>query len=440
MIERSRRRRNAQSVEAIAYALCEKRRIKSPYSKYNWRGNMSNTMLLMSWLMYGLFYLNRLNIAPVIPLIREDLGFSYTQIGLITGSFYALYAFSQLPAGYLGDRLGPRRVITLGALISSISNLIFSRLGSLPLLMGFHALNGFGQAGGWAPSVKLLVNWFPREKVGIILGLFTTSVSVFTILAYLLSGYLGQRFGWRLAFIGPALVLAPFCYLYWVAVRDAPGEESAKGDEESPSSRAIMSDFSMLVRHRQLWIAFLSFFCLLYIQFGGMMWYPTYFQRAFGINVFKAGTLASIFPLMGLVARPLGGILSDRLFGGRRKPVILIGMGAMTICLFFLSEALDLRWAVFLLGLVGFWFQLFNFLFFALPSVMLPLNMVSTGSGFLDTGGHLGSLLAMFLSGWLIDHFGSCRPVLIAFWIMGLTGFLVGLLIREERQRRYPSK
>ena len=401
---------------------------------------MCNTMLLMSWLMYGLFYLNRLNIAPVIPLIREDLGLSYTKIGLITSSFYGLYTLTQLPAGYLGDRLGPRRVVTLGGLISSISNLVFSRLGSLPLLMGFHALNGFGQAGGWAPSVKLLVNWFPREKLGIVLGLFTTSVSVFTILAYLLSGYLGQRFGWRLAFIVPALILALFCCLYWVAVRDAPVEENAEGDEESLSSRTIMSDFSMLVRHRQLWIAFLSFFCVLYIQFGGMIWFPTYLQGTFGINVFKAGTLASIFPFMGLVARPLGGILSDRLFNGRRKPVILIGMGAMTICLFLLSGARDLMWAVLLLALAGFWFQLFNFLFFALPSVLLPLNMVSTGSGFLDTGGHLGSLLAMFLSGWLIDHFGSCRPVLIAFWIMGLTGFLVALLIREERQRRYPPK
>jgi len=388
----------------------------------------------MSWLMYGLFYLNRLNIAPVIPLIREDLGLSYTQIGLITASFYGLYTCTQLPAGYLGDRLGPRRVITLGGIISSLSNLIFSQLGSFPLLAGFHALNGVGQGGGWAPSVKLLVNWFPREKLGTILGLYTTCVSVFTIVAYLLSGYFGQRFGWRLSFIVPSLVLAFFCSVYWMVVRDSPLKESPKGLGEMPSNRTIKDDFFMLVRHRQLWITFLSFFCLLYIQFGGMIWYPTYLQGTFGIDVFQAGTLTSVFPLMGLVARPLGGILSDGLFHGRRKPIILMGMGAMTFCLFLLSGARELWWTVLLLALVGFWFQLFNSLFFTLPSVMLPLNMVSTGSGFLDTGGHMGSLLAVFLSGWFIDHFGSYRPILIAFWIMGLIGFLTALLIREERQ------
>jgi sugar phosphate permease len=393
-----------------------------------------NTILLMSWLMYGLFYLNRLNIAPVIPLIREDLGLSYTQIGLITASFYGLYTFTQLPAGYLGDRLGPRRVITLGGLISSLSNLIFSQLGSLPLLAGFHALNGVGQGGGWAPSVKLLVNWFPREKLGTILGLYTTCVSVFTIVAYLLSGYFGLRFSWRLSFIVPGLVLAFFCSVYWMVVWDSPLKESPKGLGEMPSSRTIKDDFSILVRHRQLWITFLSFFCLLYIQFGGMIWYPTYLQGTFGIDVFQAGTLTSVFPLMGLVARPLGGILSDGLFHGRRKPIILMGMGAMTFCLFLLSGARELWWTVLLLALVGFWFQLFNSLFFTLPSVMLPLNMVSTGSGFLDTGGHLGSLLAMFLSGWFIDHYGSYRPILYAFWVMGIIGFLAALLIREERQ------
>jgi sugar phosphate permease len=393
-----------------------------------------NTILLMSWLMYGLFYLNRLNISPVIPLIRQDLGFSYTQIGFITAAFYGLYTVTQLPAGYLGDRLGPRRVITLGGLISSLANLVFSQLGSLPFLAAFHALNGTGQGGGWSPSVKLLVNWFPRQKLGTTLGIYTTCVSVFTIGAYMVSGYLGKHFGWRLAFLLPALILAAFCPFYWRIVRDAPGQVNPKDLAKPESPRTIRGDFSLLIRHRQLWVTFVSFFCLLYIQFGGMIWYPTYLQGTFGIDVFQAGTLVSVFPLMGLIARPLGGILSDRLFHGRRKPLILLGMAAMTICLFFQSVASELWWAVLLLAGVGFFFQLFNFLFFTLPSVMLPLNLVSTGSGFLDTGGHLGSLLAMFLSGWFIDRFGSYRVILTAFWVMGVIGFLAALFIREERR------
>ncbi len=117
--------------------------------------------------------------------------------------------------------------------------------------------------------------------------------------------------------------------------------------------------------------------------------------------------------------------------------MILSGMAVMTVCLFLLSVARELWSAVLLLASVGFCFQFFNFLFFTLPSVMLPLNLVGTGSGFLDTGGHLGSLLAMFLSGWFIDYFGSCRPIIMAFWVMSVIGFLAALLIREER--RFPQ-
>ena len=384
--------------------------------------------------MYGFFYLNRLNIAPVIPLIIVDLKLSYTQMGFITASFYGVYTFSQTLAGYLGDRLGPRKVITLGGLCSALSNLIFSQMGTLPLLLGLHASNGVGQSGGWAPSVKLLVNWFPKEKLGFILGLFTTSISLFTVLAYLISGYLGQHFGWRIAFIFPSILLALLCLFYWITVRDFPSEVGLKGVHVSPLKRTVRGDFSLLIRNRQMWTAFLSAFCLLYIQYGGMVWFPTYLQGTFHTSVLKAGILASVFPLMGIVARPLGGILSDRLFKGENKPLILIGMGIVIISLMILSRTKDIRWVVFLMALIGFSYQSFSFLIFTLPSRMLPPSLVSTGNGFLDTGGHLGSLMAMLISGWLIDHFKSYSAVLIVFWMIGLVGFFSVLLMKEERR------
>jgi len=87
---------------------------------------------------------------------------------------------------------------------------------------------------------------------------------------------------------------------------------------------------------------------------------------------------------------------------------------------------------VLFLGLIGFSYQLFSFLIFTLPGKMLPPNLVGTGSGFLDTGGHMGSLMAMLILGWLIDHFKSYSAVLMVFWIVGLVGFFSTLLIKEE--------
>ena len=71
--------------------------------------------------------MTRFNFSPVIPLLRADLGITNAQAGGLMAFFFVTYTVFQLPAGYLGDRLGPRKILTLGALISIIGNLIFSQ-------------------------------------------------------------------------------------------------------------------------------------------------------------------------------------------------------------------------------------------------------------------------------------------------------------------------
>ena len=160
-------------------------------SKKRWQPRY--TVLVLMWLVYGCFYLNRLNFAPVIPLIMDDLKLSHAQVGLISALFFALYAAAQLPAGYLSDILGPKKIISLGGVISALANLFFSAVSNILYLIGAQSLNGLGQGGGWGPSVKLLNNWFPESERGRALGAFCTCVSIFTVLAYILAGYIGDR-------------------------------------------------------------------------------------------------------------------------------------------------------------------------------------------------------------------------------------------------------
>lgn len=71
-------------------------------------------IIFYCWLVYGFFYLNRLNLSPVIPLIMSDLDISHARIGFIGASFYVCYTLIQLPAGYLSDLFGARRIIVAG--------------------------------------------------------------------------------------------------------------------------------------------------------------------------------------------------------------------------------------------------------------------------------------------------------------------------------------
>lgn len=395
------------------------------------------TVLCMLWLVYGCFYLCRLNFAPLIPLIMEDLALSHTQVGLVSTLFLVFYSAAQFPVGYLSDRFGPRIVITTGAVISVAANIFFSFGNGLLYLTGLQSLNGLGQGGGWVPGVKLLNNWFSRAERGRILGLFGTCEPVFIVLAYILAGCLGKLFGWRSVFPILAMVLLPVSFLYWRIVADRPDRPGTEGFQprtgtpaEKSSSRAHLH---VILSHQGVRMACVGFFGLLYISYCNLVWLPTYLYESYGLSVAKSGLLASLYPLAGLVARPLGGYLSDVTFNGRRKPLILTGMSCILLSTAFLAGTDRLGWAMILIIIIGFFDQLITPLFFALGLDLLPPELAGSGAGYLSAWGHLGSMVAMFLSGALVDRFGSYQPVFIALSILAAIGIAATLRIDEGK-------
>jgi sugar phosphate permease len=397
------------------------------------------TVLVLMWSVYGCFYLNKLNLAPVIPLIIEDLGISHTRIGFISAAFFLLYATSQFLWGYLSDIFGPRKIITFGGIISSLANFIFSAGNSIFSLTGAQGLNGFGQGSGWGPSMKLLDNWFPGSERGRVIGVYATSVSIFTILAYWLAGFIGQHLGWRAAFRVSPLILLVVVLIYWLTVRDTPGQsdrpQAKTGPTESEKkSSLIQNRFSAAISNKDFWLASAAFACLTYVSYTNMVWIPTYLYESHNLDVVKAGLLAGLYPAIGILSRPLGGHLSDIHFGGRRKPMILIGFFLILFSALFLVKTAHLGLAMALLICVGFFDQLMVTLFFALALDILPKESTGTGASTMNALGHAGSTGAMLFSGLLIDKFHSFKPVFLILSILACLGIAVTLLIREKSQ------
>lgn len=398
------------------------------------------TVLALMWLVYGCYYLCRLNFAPLIPLIMEDLKISHFQIGLIGAFFLAFYSVAQFPVGYLSDIVGPKKIITVGGVTSVIANVFFSAGTSLFYLIGFQGLNGLGQGGGWVPGVKLLNNWFPKSERGRTLGLFGTSESIFVVLAYILAVYLGKMFGWRAVFRIFPMILLFVLFVYWVVVDDHPNRISAQnfryrtpepGEKSSESRHKLI----VILSNKNVRMACIGFFCLMYISYCNLIWLPTYLYETYGLSVVKAGLLASLYPMVGIVARPLGGYLSDVTFTGRRKPLLLIGMSSILLSTIFLASTDNLMWAMILIISVGFFDQLIGPLFFALELDLLPSELAGTGAGFLSAWGHFGPMFAMFLSGALVDMFGSYKPVFIVLSILAATGIASTLFIHENKYK-----
>ena len=400
-------------------------------------------VLAVLWLVYGCYYLNRLNLAPVIPLMMRDLNLTHTQIGLISTAFFAFYTITQLPAGYLSDIFGPRKIIVAGGLLSSIANALFSAGTGLGFLIGLQSVNGLGQGCGFSPSIKLLNNWFPASERGRALGIFCTCTSVFTVLAYLLSGYVGHRFGWRIVFIMSPLIMVPGLVIFRLLVTDHPDgsgiiiEGHNPGEEPTGVSLQRKNRLFAVISNGPTRMACLGFSCLSYITYCNLIWLPSYLYEFHGLSVVSAGLCASIYPLMGIIARPLGGYLSDITFKGKRKPVILVGLFMILIFTALLALSDHLIIVLMLIAGVGFFDQTIGTLFFALELDILSPDLTGTASGFLEAGGHLGSMCAMFLTGILIDTFGSYVSVFFLLSFLAALGIFAVLLIPENKQQTY---
>jgi sugar phosphate permease len=383
-----------------------------------------------------MYYVNRFNYSPMIPLLKADLGISNTQAGWLMALFFISYTIFQLPSGFLGDRYGPRKVLTWGAVISIAGNLIFSQATSFGLLSLGQLTNGLGQSMGWTSSLKLIVSWFSRSRRATAIGLFATCVTGGSSVGIRLSGLLGDHLGWRSSFIIPPVLMAMVALLFWMVVKDNPREKGLPDfDDEIYLERQIENDprsrLSLVLTNRILWSVALVYFCFVYVQFGCLVWIPSFLKEAYAMSVDRASTIAALVLLPGVFASPLAGFLSDHYFGGKRKPLILMGMFILALATFLLSREVGITMAAGLLAIVGLMIIMPDVLLAAYPSDILSRKLSATGMGFLTTFTSIAGIITTPLSGKIIDLFDS-YAMFFSFAVVALAGALLTLCIQEN--------
>src|SRR5687768_10490149 len=154
-------------------------------------------VLWVLWLTYGSFYFGRQNISAAVPGLEAELGFTKTQIGLILGVLKVAYAVGQLVNGQLAERVSARRLLAVGMLGSALLNVLFGFGTGLYFLLFVWAANGYCQALGWTPCVRVAANWFPVHRRGRAIGVLGTSYQTTAALTYVVAGSSAQWFGWR---------------------------------------------------------------------------------------------------------------------------------------------------------------------------------------------------------------------------------------------------
>src|ERR1035438_10301403 len=195
------------------------------------------TVWAVTWLSYATYYFGRKNLSVTKAAIGRALG-THALYGVET-AYLAAYAAGQYVSGWLGDRVGARRLVGFGMLAAAGASFAFGLWSAGALFLVTATVNGFAQSTGWPGNVKAMQEWTSVESRGRVMGVWATCYQVGGIAATAFAAWLLGHYGWRAAYFGPAAVLAAVpSAARWRSARRSGGTDAATS---SSSSFAIRS-------------------------------------------------------------------------------------------------------------------------------------------------------------------------------------------------------
>ena len=156
------------------------------------------------WLTYGSFYFSRNNLGVALPGIQAELGYTKSQLGTVLMALKLAYGAGQFINGQLAEHWQPRELLAIGLLASAALNVVFGWATALYFLTFVWACNGYVQALGWPPTMRVAANWFPALQRGRAIGIIGTGYQLCGALTFVVAGWAAEKFGWRGALYVPA--------------------------------------------------------------------------------------------------------------------------------------------------------------------------------------------------------------------------------------------
>ncbi len=426
-------------------------------------------------LLYAMYYMCRYNFRFAAPGMREEFGFSITQISDIWVWFSVAYGTGQLVNGLFCDRIGGKASMLIGAVGTIIVNLVYgfgSFAGNFATFAGLWLLNGYIQAAGTPGMVKINAAWFNREERGVFAGIFgfmiqSGQVMISRLAPVLLAGFTLGVFTvapgtWRILFIVPPVFVALVAVaLYFLAAQSTdeagyPGAIHDDVDNSAGTTVPVKEAFKFVFANPLVWFYAVAYGCTGAVRHSSDQLSILYFEDVLKFNMktnipdIAVNTLALI-PIVAVAGSVLSGWVSDRFFRGHRYPVAM--------ALYFMESVVIATAATVLaLGLVGPTTGgiLLGCLFLVLIAITAnsthsivgaaaPMDiggkkMAGFASGVIDSFQYYGSALSLFITGRVLDATKATYGW--NFWFIIMTGFaatggcaMLALLLRQNGKR-----
>jgi len=396
-------------------------------------------VLVLLSLLLVITYLDRVCISVAGPRMQEALHIGPLAWGWVTGVFTLAYAAFEIPSGALGDRIGPRRVLTRIVLwwsgFTSLTGLV---TGYYPLLLT-RFLFGMGEAGALPNAAVAVARWFPVPERGRAFGISLMATQLGGALAPLLVVPIQVHYGWRASFYVFGILGVAWSVVWYRWFRDSPAEKAGVSQAELEETRGLVAKahrglpWKIALRSGNLWAAMGVGFCYVYTFYFFQSWFHTYLVKARGYSE-NALLLSSLPFLVGAGANCGGGLASNALVKrlglkwGRRW-IGLVGLGTAALCTVVVLFTHQWLGALFLLSLV------YGGITFQQPTmfaVCLDIGGEYAGAvvGAMNTAAQIGSFVSSVVFGYLVARYGSYNVPFIPMAALLLIG--AGLWLKVD--------
>ena len=397
-------------------------------------GGFKWAVLGISWMAYMSAYLVRTAVAPLSPFLIEGLSLSKFEVGLLVSASALGYMAFQLPAGWLVDRVGVRRMLLVGPLVAGVFVAGMYIAGSFTTALAVMVLAGFGC--GCFPTVatKAVLHWFPLRERATAIGINQTSLNVAGVLTASLLPTVALAYGWRVAFIPVALIPIAASIAAYTLYKEPVGSETKSANGGGATWETVKS----VVFDRNILLVALACMGLCVCEFAFTGYLVVYLKDVVGVSVTIAGGYLALANLGGAVGKPFFGALSDRVFGGsRRKPLLIVGalILVFTVAMQVITASTPSWLLIGIIVLFGFTAIGWGGMNLVLASEFAGKQNAGLAVGYAATISLIGNLAGPPLFGWMADASGSYT---LSWWLLTASALvaIVMLLFIQENKRR----
>ena len=406
------------------------------------------------WSAYLVVFLSRLCVGPLSPFLKQAFDLSNAQIGGLTSATAVTYAPTLVLAGWLVDRIGVRRAVVIGSLVTGVFVGAVALAPSYGVMLLLLALSGLGCGFIYPSAVKAVMVWFPPQERATAIGVNQAAVNISGILGAALMPALALSVGWQAGFVVAAAMAFAVSGLAAAVYRDPPGGVAAwaaggasstmceieqglpcvTGDEQADRA-AVRPGFLAVVRSRDILLLGLAAMFLCMVEFAALAHLVLFLHIDWAYSVLAAAGLLAVCQAAGAVGKPLSGLVSDRLLGRRRKAPLLAlaglaGVACAILALLGPGHTWLLWTALVMLGVgaVG-WGGLFG----TLAGETAGSAAAGAAAGVTAAIVNVGIFIGPLLFGLIVDRSGSYAP---AWWAMVGAAVLAACLLALVREPR----